>query len=458
MSGNHVKLGNKFVLRYYTTLHDNPETLHQFYKEKSVFTHGYEDGSEETVVGQAKINQKILSLDYRDCLVKLAIVDCQESLDGGILVVVKGDLSKKGESPKKFLQTFFLAVQTEPQPGYYVLNDIFRYIKDGQPAKESSTSTETTSVGEVVALAAPAKVQEAPSQPTRKADEPFVNGTSNAGHQVHPQTTAAPVASETAPEKTPQQNSPAAQPVEKTPPTKVETTTKQEPKQQGTKDAVNGKEKHSARDRKTSKGPQKSDNKNVNSEANNDTTSAPIQKVNKPTSWASIVGHKGTDHAEPAATHSPQQSNAHPPAQPSVQPTQQTQQIPQQQNSPQTQQQNQPQKQKVNRDFPGLYVSNIPFSSTESQIKAVFLKWGEIKSMDVKSKGFCFIEYVDPINVVRAIQDAKASPIVLEGRTLVVEERKQRSAPNKPQNQNNDKNAEGEFRTPKKTNTWKSNK
>lgn len=54
-------------------------------------------------------------------------VDSQASLNGGIVVQVLGEMSNKGGASHKFAQTFFLAEQPN---GYYVLNDIFRFLKE----------------------------------------------------------------------------------------------------------------------------------------------------------------------------------------------------------------------------------------------------------------------------------------------------------------------------------------
>ena len=53
-------------------------------------------------------------------------VDSQASFQN-ILVSVIGEISNKSEPPRKFVQTFVLAEQPN---GYYVLNDIFRYLND----------------------------------------------------------------------------------------------------------------------------------------------------------------------------------------------------------------------------------------------------------------------------------------------------------------------------------------
>ena len=42
-------------------------------------------------------------------------------------------MSNRGEAWRKFAQTFFLAEQPK---GYYILNDIFRYLKEEDEAEE----------------------------------------------------------------------------------------------------------------------------------------------------------------------------------------------------------------------------------------------------------------------------------------------------------------------------------
>jgi hypothetical protein len=54
-------------------------------------------------------------------------VDSQTSQNGGIMIQVLGEMSNRGGPSQKFVQTFFLAEQPK---GFYVLNDIFRYLKD----------------------------------------------------------------------------------------------------------------------------------------------------------------------------------------------------------------------------------------------------------------------------------------------------------------------------------------
>ena len=54
-------------------------------------------------------------------------MDAQSSANGGIIIQVIGEMSNRGEPWRKFAQTFFLAEQPN---GYFVLNDIFRFLKE----------------------------------------------------------------------------------------------------------------------------------------------------------------------------------------------------------------------------------------------------------------------------------------------------------------------------------------
>ena len=55
-------------------------------------------------------------------------MDAQDSFNGGVLVLVTGYLTGKDSLRRKFTQSFFLAPQDK---GYFVLNDVFRYVDDG---------------------------------------------------------------------------------------------------------------------------------------------------------------------------------------------------------------------------------------------------------------------------------------------------------------------------------------
>ena len=74
------------------------------------------------------INDRIKQLDFQDCKVRVSNVDSQESFKN-IVVQVIGEISNKAAAHRKFVQTFVLAEQPK---GYFVLNDIFRYILEDE--------------------------------------------------------------------------------------------------------------------------------------------------------------------------------------------------------------------------------------------------------------------------------------------------------------------------------------
>lgn len=68
-----------------------------------------------------------MASDYNELKAEIKTVDSQDSLGGGVLVLVTGSLSTKSNGKRDFVQSFFLAPQ---EKGYFVLNDIFRYLDD----------------------------------------------------------------------------------------------------------------------------------------------------------------------------------------------------------------------------------------------------------------------------------------------------------------------------------------
>ncbi|KAJ8466619.1 hypothetical protein OPV22_029171 [Ensete ventricosum] len=105
-------VGNAFVNQYYHVLHRSPQLVFRFYQEASKLGRPDPRGEMSSVTGMDAINEKILSVDYSEFRAEIKTVDAQESLDGGIV-----------------------------DKGYYVLNDIFRYVDDGNDQWESGALT-----------------------------------------------------------------------------------------------------------------------------------------------------------------------------------------------------------------------------------------------------------------------------------------------------------------------------
>lgn len=138
-----------------------------------------------------EIHNKITSIGFEDCKVFIHSVDAQSSANGGIIIQVIGEMSNHGDPWRKFVQTFFLAEQPN---GYFVLNDIFRFLKEdtveddvsepepapavavpepvpvGGPAPEPVAEPELSPPREPTPLLAPVLLEEEPT--TVQSDPP----------------------------------------------------------------------------------------------------------------------------------------------------------------------------------------------------------------------------------------------------------------------------------------------
>ncbi|XP_030534587.2 nuclear transport factor 2-like [Rhodamnia argentea] len=122
-------VGNAFVEQYYHMLHQSPEMVHRFYQDSSLLSRPDVNGVMTKVTTMQAINEKIMSLNYKDHTVEIKTADAQESHEKGVIVLVTGCLTGKDNARRKFTQTFFLAPQDK---GYFVLNDVFRYVGESE--------------------------------------------------------------------------------------------------------------------------------------------------------------------------------------------------------------------------------------------------------------------------------------------------------------------------------------
>ncbi|XP_020225039.1 putative G3BP-like protein isoform X1 [Cajanus cajan] len=120
-------VGNAFVDQYYHMLHESPELVHRFYQDDSKLGRPEQNGIMGITTTMFDINNKILSLGYGELSAEIISVDAQESYGGGVLVLVTGFMIGKENIKQKFTQCFFLAPQ---EKGYFVLNDVFRYVDE----------------------------------------------------------------------------------------------------------------------------------------------------------------------------------------------------------------------------------------------------------------------------------------------------------------------------------------
>ncbi|KAH7162370.1 NTF2 and RRM domain-containing protein [Dactylonectria estremocensis] len=163
------EVGWYFVEQYYTTLSKSPEKLHLFYSKRSQFVYGLEAQVANVSVGRQAIQERIKALDFQDCKVRVSNVDSQASFDN-IVIQVIGETSNKAGEPKKFVQTFVLAQQPS---GYFVLNDILRYIDEETDDESAEAAEEPVEepVEEPEVATEPVAPVEAEAEPVEEVEE-----------------------------------------------------------------------------------------------------------------------------------------------------------------------------------------------------------------------------------------------------------------------------------------------
>ena len=171
ISATPLTIGRSFVKQYYHVLTTTPDMIYKFYRPSSVLSHG--EGSNPTVpatlesLGPTPATNKDLkerffswaesSGDTVRFELENGAIDAQESVNGGVLLLVTGHMYV-GEARKPFCHTFFLnsvSVDNSNKRQYYVQNDVLRFLQEDSPQKETETIV-TDTAGEVEDLAVPA--------------------------------------------------------------------------------------------------------------------------------------------------------------------------------------------------------------------------------------------------------------------------------------------------------------
>lgn len=116
---------DKFVQQFYSVLTGHPHYVHRFYESTSRLTinESKEDGSQVVVAAcnLEEINSAVMRF-FSGATVRSLVVCPQVSTGEGIVLLVTGEMSRKGKPDCSFSQSFFLATQKKT----YILNDILR--------------------------------------------------------------------------------------------------------------------------------------------------------------------------------------------------------------------------------------------------------------------------------------------------------------------------------------------
>ncbi|XP_078690146.1 uncharacterized protein LOC144921248 [Branchiostoma floridae x Branchiostoma belcheri] len=113
-------IGRQFVDFYYKAFDENRSTLAALYRPESMMTF---EGAQHQ--GPEAIVQKLVSLPFQKVQHVVTTVDCQPTVDFGVLVMVVGQLKTDEDPIHGFSQTFILK---NDGTNYYVLSDIFRLV------------------------------------------------------------------------------------------------------------------------------------------------------------------------------------------------------------------------------------------------------------------------------------------------------------------------------------------
>ncbi|KAJ2080384.1 hypothetical protein H4R24_003125 [Coemansia sp. RSA 988] len=171
---NVQEIGWMFAREYYTIMHDDPKKLQFFYGKKSTFVHGTEGEVVKQANGQREIYAGITAEDYKDRRVEVTNVDMLPSIHGSIIIQVIGKMAANNQPFQRFAQTFFLVEQPS---GYYLHNDILRYLKDDDEESEAVSGVapnnvvESEPVAEVPVAAAAADVAKTAEPVAPKKEE-----------------------------------------------------------------------------------------------------------------------------------------------------------------------------------------------------------------------------------------------------------------------------------------------
>lgn len=140
-----LQIGKAFIKQYYQVLSTNPTQITKFYKSNSVINHSLlpsvpaqpktlADLTKEGQIFQwCRPQENSLCFDFGS-----GAIDAQETINGGILLVVTGHIKLRmgdegDQVMRKFVQTFFLnnGAAAGKKRQFYVHNDVLRFLDGG---------------------------------------------------------------------------------------------------------------------------------------------------------------------------------------------------------------------------------------------------------------------------------------------------------------------------------------
>ncbi|KAL2255939.1 hypothetical protein VTK26DRAFT_2451 [Humicola hyalothermophila] len=119
---NFQEVATQFVTHYYTTFDTDRTNLASLYRKNSMLTF-----QESQSLGAANIAGKLVSLPFQKVKHVYGPPDAQPTPNGGILILVTGQLLVDEEqNPLAYSQAFQLCQDANGQ--WFVMNDIFKLV------------------------------------------------------------------------------------------------------------------------------------------------------------------------------------------------------------------------------------------------------------------------------------------------------------------------------------------
>ncbi|KAG0339153.1 hypothetical protein BG000_002740 [Podila horticola] len=378
------EVGMMFAHEYYTFLNKEPSRLHCFYNKNSTLSHGLQGENVDA------IHSKILDLDFEDCKVLVSNVDCQGSLDGSIIIQVLGELSNRGGPAQKFAQTFFLAVQPK---GFYVLNDIFRYLKDDIDEYYEEAEEEQEHIQEA---------QEA-QEPERQEPEP----------EAVVAVAAEPVAAEAPIEEAViEKVEPVEEEKEKTPAPETKRSEKKADKKLDKK----SEKKDGKKETKKEAEPQKKEEAVVEAVPSpvepTPAPEAPVlpPKPAAPKTWANLAANNSTQWGSHVSAAKATSVNVLPTPTPAPKPTPAPAPKPVSTHRP-----------NGREEYHSIYIKNVTEKMTLDQLREAFTQFGTVKHLELtRGKTCAFLDFSTPEAMHAAL---KQNTVRVGSETVLAEER-----------------------------------
>lgn len=122
MNSNFDEIGKQFVQQYYLMFDSDAATrsnIANFYSDTDSFL-SFEGMPSR---GKAEIAKKLGQMTFQKINHAVETCDCQPTVDGGVVVMVVGQLRTDDDPAHRFMQTFVLKPMNQ---SYFVQHDLFR--------------------------------------------------------------------------------------------------------------------------------------------------------------------------------------------------------------------------------------------------------------------------------------------------------------------------------------------